>query len=138
MQIAIFIRQVYNKENGWKEEINKMQIISNRISLNDLKAADEENYFEDMLKAVVDIDKGIIAVNAELHSDLEELLLENGSDQHYLYGINLLYDDHMIEYDSLINPPRNREAGFPRAGRYVADPNARKKIEEVVAKWIEL
>ena len=115
-----------------------MQIISNRISLNDLKAADEENYFEDMLKAVVDIDKGIIAVNAELHSDLEELLLENGSDQHYLYGINLLYDDHMIEYDSLINPPRNREAGFPRAGRYVADPNARKKIEEVVAKWIEL
>lgn len=138
MQIAIFIRQVYNKENGWEEEINKMQIITNRISLNDLKAADEENYFEDMLKAVVDIDKGIIAVNAELHSDLEELLLENGSDQHYLYGINLLYDDHMIEYDSLINPPRNREAGFPRAGRYVADPDARKKIEEVVAKWIEL
>ena len=65
-------------------------------------------------------------------------MLENGSDQHYLYGINLLYDDRMIEYDSLINPPRNREAGFPRAGRYVADPNARKKIEEVVAKWIEL
>ena len=43
-----------------------------------------------------------------------------------------------IEYDSLINPPRNREAGYPRVGRYVAVPEARKKIEEVVNKWIAL
>lgn len=26
--------------------------------------------------------------------------------------------------DSMINPPRNREAGFPRVGRDVADPAA--------------
>ena len=56
----------------------------------------------------------------------------------FVYGINILYDLWEIEYDSLINPPRNREAGYPRVGRYVADPEARKKIEEVVNKWIAL
>ena len=44
------------------------------------------------------------------------------------------YDTGEIEFDSLINPPRNREDGYPRVGRYVADPSAREKIEEVVRK----
>lgn len=91
-----------------------------------------------MIKCVVDVRKELVAINADLHSDLEQLLLNNGSDQHDLYGINILYDLWEIEYDSLINPPRNREAGYPRVGRYVADPEARKKIEEVVNKWIAL
>jgi energy-coupling factor transporter ATP-binding protein EcfA2 len=70
-------------------------------------------------------------------SDLEQLLLEAGSDQKDLYGFNILYDDGEIEYDSLINPPRNREAGYPRAGRDVADPKARQRIREIVEQWIE-
>lgn len=65
-------------------------------------------------------------------------MLQNGSQQESLYGINILYDDWEIEYDSLINPPRNRAAGYPRAGRYVADPAARERIKEVVEKWIEI
>ena len=44
------------------------------------------------------------------------------------------YDTGEIEFDSLINPPRNREDGYPRVGRYVADPAVREKIEEVVRK----
>lgn len=32
-----------------------------------------------MMKAVVDINREMLAVNAELHSDLEQMLLENGS-----------------------------------------------------------
>ena len=44
------------------------------------------------------------------------------------------YDTGEIEFDSLINPPRNREDGYPRVGRSVADPAAREKIEEVVRK----
>ena len=47
------------------------------------------------------------------------------------------YDTGEIEFDSLINPPRNREAGYPRVGRYVADPAAREKIEEVVRKYMD-
>lgn len=115
-----------------------MIILDSVIEKEQLKTIEAETYFEDMMKCVVDISKERIAINAELHSDLEEYLLENGSNQTDLYGINILYDIWEIEYDSLINPPRNRDAGYPRAGRDVADPAARKKIEEIVKKWIQI
>lgn len=115
-----------------------MLILNERIAKEELKTIEDESFFDDMIKCVVDIDLGLIAVNAELHSDLEEYMLQNGSQQGSLYGINILYDDWEIEYDSLINPPRNRAAGYPRAGRYVADPVARERIKEVVEKWIEI
>ena len=111
-----------------------MIIVDSIISLTKLEEA-ENKYFEDMVKAVADIDKKILAIDAELHSDLEQLLLENGSQQKSLYGFNIYFDGE-IEYDSMINPPRNREAGYPRVGRYVADPKARAIIEEIVKQWI--
>ena len=112
--------------------------IKEKINLDKLKEIENVRFFEDMMKAVVDIEKEEIAVNAELHSDLEQYLLESGSSDKNLYGINILFDEKEIEFDSLINPPRNREAGYPRAGRTVADPAARQKIEEIVNKWIEM
>ena len=115
-----------------------MVIIKEKVDIDKLKTIENETFFGDMIKAVVDIEQGIIAVNAELHSDLEQMLLEDGSSQKNLYGINILFDEKEIEFDSLINPPRNREAGFPRAGRIVADPVARQRIEEIVNKWIEM
>lgn len=117
-----------------------MVILESKIDKSDLPHIEENTFFDDMcmVKAVVDIKKELLAINAELHADLERLLLENGSEQTDLYGINIYFDDGEIEFDSLINPPRNREAGYPRVGRYVADPAARMKIEEVVLKWIKL
>ena len=117
-----------------------MKILDKRTTLEEIRAQEEREtvYFEDMVKCVADLKKEIIAVSAELHVDLEQMLLDAGSEQRNLYGFNILYEDGEIEYDSLINPPRNREAGFPRAGRDVADPMAREKIKEVVDKWIEL
>lgn len=116
-----------------------MKILDKIISINELNCLEEKTFFSDMnmMKAVVDIGREILAVNAELHSDLEQMLLENGSNQKYLYGINIYYDNGEIEFDSLINPPRNREAGYPRVGRGVADPKARERIVEVVSKWIK-
>lgn len=95
------------------------------------------NDFSSCLVCDCNIGREILAVNAELHSDLEQMLLENGSNQKYLYGINIYYDNGEIEFDSLINPPRNREAGYPRVGRGVADSKARERIVEVVSKWIK-
>lgn len=119
-----------------------MLILTEKIPKEKLNALEElgesEVFFEDMVKCVVDIEKELLAINAELHADLEKYLLDEGSDNRNLYGINIILDDYEIEFDSLINPPRNREAGFPRVGRDVADPKARSKIVEVVNKWIEL
>ncbi|MBP3818979.1 MAG: hypothetical protein J6H31_11835 [Butyrivibrio sp.] len=116
-----------------------MIIVDKEINIEKLPVLEDKMYFnqDEMVKAVADVDKGILALNAELHSDLEQMLLENGSDQKSLYGFNIYFDGE-IEYDSMINPPRNREAGFPRAGRDVADPLARGKIKEIVEKWIKI
>lgn len=55
-----------------------MQIVNEKISRADL-AKISEHYFGDMTKGVDDVEKEIVAIDAELHADLETLLLENGS-----------------------------------------------------------
>lgn len=62
--------------------------------------------FGDMVKAVVDVGRRIMALGGELHSDEEALLLDEGSVQSDLWGINLYpgsIDDDWIEFDSMIN-----------------------------------
>ena len=115
-----------------------MIVVEKVIKISELSSLEENMFFneDEMVKAVADIEQGILALNAPLHSDLEQLLLEKGSKQSSLYGFNIYFDGE-IEYDSLINPPRNREAGFPRVGRDVADPKAREAIQEIVHRWIE-
>lgn len=63
--------------------------------------------YGNMVKAVVDIERGILVVDSELHVDQEQLLLEQGSNQNDLWGINLypqkFGSDDFIEFDSMIN-----------------------------------
>lgn len=92
-------------------------------------------FFGDMVKAVVDIDMKILAINAELHADLEKMLIENGSSQESLWGINLypeMEGDDFIEFDSLINisPRRNNFS------RDVEDSNIQKTIRDIVNQLI--
>jgi hypothetical protein len=65
-----------------------IRVISKPISLAEL-SEEAQKVFGDMVKVVVDIDQEIIAINGELHADEEAVLLENGSRQHSLWGINL-------------------------------------------------
>jgi hypothetical protein len=48
-----------------------------------------DSAFGNLVKAVVDIDREVMVLDAELHSDLEARLLEDGSKQKSLWGINL-------------------------------------------------
>lgn len=60
-----------------------------------------------LVKAVVDLRKYILVIDAEMHADLEQYLLEQGSKQNDLWGINLypakFGTDDFIEFDSMIN-----------------------------------
>lgn len=69
-----------------------MQLLEKKISCSELKKMSEK-MFDGLIKAVVDIEKEIIVVDAEMHSDEEEYLLEQGSKQENLWGINL-YPSH--------------------------------------------
>lgn len=112
-----------------------MEIINNPIKKSDLKKTNNI-VFDEFVKGVVDIKKEQLAIDAELHADLEKLFLDNGSDQYDLWGINLYFnedDEDFIEFDSLINIR-------PRQGnrsRYVEDEAIRTKIIEVVDKWVK-
>ena len=114
-----------------------MIILNHPVSVQELAHIEEVMFFEDWIKCVADLDRGLLAVNAAMHAELEELLLSQGSNQDTLYGFNIFFDPFEIEYDSLINAPRNRAAGYPRDGRGVSDPAARARIEEIVSKWIQ-
>lgn len=112
-----------------------MIIISESISLAELKRMAEER-FGNMVKAVIDIEKKIMAVDAELHADEEALLLEKGSRQEDLWGINIypeMLENERIEFDSMINlrPSQgNRTRG-------VDAPEIRQKIIKIVNKRVK-
>lgn len=87
--------------------------------------------FGDMVKAVVDVEKRIMTIGAELHSDEEALLIEQGSRQQDLWGINLYPEksgDDFIEFDSMINirPSQGNRS------RDVTDPLVRQKIKDII------
>ena len=111
-----------------------MQIIKNTLVLEELRQM-AAGRFGDMVKAVVDVERELLAVDAELHSDLEALLLEAGSKQNDLWGINLypeLRANDFIEFDSMINvrPSEGNESrGFD-------SETVRKKITSIVAQRI--
>ena len=92
------------------------------------------HYFDDLIKGVVDVSRGLLALDAEMHADLESLLLDDGSEQADLWGINLYPDlesDDFVEFDSMIN----LRPAVGNRSRGVDDPEIRRKIMEVVRKW---
>jgi hypothetical protein len=87
------------------DEIPDIVILTAPINPNDLRAL-VDRFFEDMVKYVVDVERRVIAVGGELHSDAEALLLEDGSTQQDLWGANYYPGrgtGECIEFTSLIN-----------------------------------
>jgi len=111
-----------------------MKIIRDKIKLFELKEM-AQNIYGNMVKAVVDVEKGLMAIGGELHSDEEESLLEDGSRQKDLWGINIYPDksgDEFIEFDSMINikPSQNNRS------RGVDDLKIREKIIKIINSLI--
>jgi hypothetical protein len=102
-----------------------------KVSLAELRDMAEKMYGT-LVKADVDTAKGILLVDMEMHADGEAYLLENGSQQNDLWGINLHPDDfntdNFIEFDSMINirPRQNNPS------RDVLDETIREQISKIV------
>lgn len=112
-----------------------MKIIEDKITLGELRQM-SEHMFDNLVKAVVDVDRAIMAVDGEMHSDLEGILLETESKQSNLWGINLYPEkpgNDFVEFDSVINirPRQNNRS------RSVEDQNIQKKIIEIVDRLVE-
>jgi hypothetical protein len=111
-----------------------MKIVQKEIALKELRQM-AEKMFGNLVKAVVDIEKEIMAVDGELHADEEGLLLENGSKQENLWGINIYpaqSGKQRIEFDSMINL-RPRQNNMSRG---VNNLKIREKIIKITDKLI--
>lgn len=92
-------------------------------------------FFEDMVKFVVDVERGLAAVGGELHADAEAILLEEGSLQEDLWGANYYPDmdeDDCIEYTSLINirPSQGNRSTL------VEDADTRARVRDIAFRLI--
>lgn len=110
-------------------------LVTEPISAQRIREAGEELY-GDMVKAVIDIEKGVMAIGAELHSDEEAFLIERNSRQENLWGINLYMEralPEMVEFDSMINirPRQNNRS------RAVEDPGLRDRIIAIVTTLVQ-
>lgn len=112
-----------------------MKIIIDKITINEL-AEMSKKMFGNLVKAVIDVEKEIMAVDGELHSDEQELLIEKGSKYENLWGINIypeIKDENWIEFDSLIN----LKPALGHRTRGVEKQETREKIIKIVNKLVE-
>ena len=104
------------------------------ISLDELRELAERR-FGDMVKAVIDLRRSLMLVDAEMHADQEAELLAGGSAQENLWGINLypdLPEADWIEFDSMIN----LRPSFGNRSRGVDDPETRARVEALVGRLV--
>ena len=112
-----------------------MEIIKNQITVEKLKEMSQK-MFGNIVKAVVDVEQGIMAVDGELHADEEVLLTENGSKRENVWGINFHPDvvgDDWVEFDSMIN----LRPAQGNCSRGIDDEKIRKKILEIINKLVK-
>ena len=95
-----------------------------------------DNTFGGLVKADVDVAQKLLVIDAELHADIEQFMLDSGSRKEDIWGINLYPEQFgtpdFIEFDSMINIR-------PRQGnrsRYVEDARVRDQITKIVNEAI--
>lgn len=105
------------------------------ISVNELVDMSKKMY-DGFVKAVVDVEKRIMVVDAEMHVDEEQFLLEAGSKQADLWGINLYPaeygNDGFVEFDSMINLRPSQD----NRSRSVENHDIQEKIKKIVAEIV--
>lgn len=111
-------------------------IVKQPISKKDLELFAKETY-GNFVKAVVDVEQGVMAVGGEFHSEEEaHLMSQEGSKREHTWGINLYPQESKeawIEFDSMVN----LKPSLGNRSRGVENELVRAKIREVVQKLIQ-
>ncbi len=110
----------------------KIHIIRNRATPEQI--ADMLTELENYIKLAVDVERNILAGGGEYHADCEEVLLEDGSRQDDIWGVDWHPGSKAVDFIALINiRPRQGNRGMD-----IEDSNLRKKIERIVRQLLEV
>jgi hypothetical protein len=111
-----------------------MKIVDD-ISISELSEM-ARNMYGSLVKADVDVTKKKLIVDMGMHADGEAYLMENGSNQNDLWGINLHPEDYgtddFIEFDSMINIRPSQG----NSSKDVLDPDIKQQIIALVHKIV--
>jgi len=114
----------------WIIELMNIVVVEKEISLANISEVAKE-FYQPMVKGVVDIKKEVVAFGGEYHIDANQKLIERDSEQKDIWGFNIYLDrprDAWIECISLINIR-------PSAGNTdmeVGDAKIREKMKRII------
>ena len=113
-----------------------MKIVKDKIKISELIEMSEK-MFGGLVKAMVDIEKQIMAVDGELHADLLEFLIEKeNSSPKDVWGVNLYPDkfgEDFIEFDSVMN----LKPSLGNKTRGIENEELRKKVKSIVNNLVK-
>ena len=111
---AMIIREIQNLEDIWK---------------------DHNHYYDDMVKFCIDRKRKVVAIDADMHIDLEYELYDDGSDNKDIFGGNIMKDPVEVVWESHPNIERNKELGIGR-GRELTDQATIDELFDILKNWI--
>ncbi|MCR4586237.1 MAG: DUF5674 family protein [Lachnospiraceae bacterium] len=110
-------------------------ILKEAVRLEELWELDPQ-YFPNMIKFCLDRKRRVVAVNEEMHNDLEYELYDDGSDEHDIYGGNIMKSPVSVVWTAHPNISRNRELGIG-AGRERTDQTVIDELFEILKEYIK-
>ncbi len=108
-----------------------IHLLSTRATPQQLEEMREEWDFT--IKVAVDVRRRVLAGGGKLHSDCEEILLADSSQQEDVWGADWRPYTREVKFESMINPR-------PRQNNYsmiVTDPMLRDRIAEIIRAFLE-
>ena len=110
----------------------KIRIIRQHAIEKEIREMLEE--LETYIKLAVDVERNILAGGGEYHVDCEEALLEDGSCQENIWGVDWYPESKTVGFVALINiRPRQGNRGME-----IEDPKLRMKIETIIRQLLEV
>ena len=109
-------------------------IIDKIIDLEDIWTY-HNHYYDDMVKFCIDRKKRIVALDADMHIDLEYELYDNGSNDEDIYGGNIMKDPLEVIWEAHPNIERNKELNIGK-GRLIKDQETIDELFDILKTWI--
>jgi len=111
------------------------KLIHEKIKQEELVRMIREGYYEKMVKLAVDVERGILALGGEWHSDAQEVLVADGSEAHNVWGANLYpwkEPRERIIYVSLIN----LKPAILHRKMEITDHERRTQIHDIITRLL--
>jgi hypothetical protein len=116
----------YNQQKG----VQMIYIIREKATLEQIK--DMLQMLQTYIKLAVDIDRGILAGGGAMHADCEGVLLDDGSQQEFIWGADWDPKAQQVTFESLINiRPRQNNPSME-----ILDPEICQKVAETTIRLL--